>query len=100
MYDPVRCFGSKSDSIFAIVVIKLKSKPKISDARLISSRGVPVGTPFRDSKTISFAFDALFVVICLEIVNVSAPTVTPTRSLFYRLAAMRDELVIEEMVVR
>jgi hypothetical protein len=36
----------------------------------------------------------------LEIVNVSAPTVTPTRSLFYRLAAMRDELVIEEMVVR
>jgi hypothetical protein len=56
MYDPVRCFGLKSDSIFATVLIKPKSKPNASDARLISSRGVPIGTPLRDSNTTSAGF--------------------------------------------
>ena len=56
VYDPVRCFGSKPDSILATAFIKLKSKPKASDARLISSIGVPVGISFSESRTVSAGF--------------------------------------------
>ena len=40
----------------ATVFIKLKSRPKASAARLISSSGVPTGVSFSDAKSISAGF--------------------------------------------
>src|SRR5258706_13661653 len=58
IYDPVRCLGSKPDSILATAFMKLKSRPKASEARLSSSTGVPTGVSLSDLKTISAGFSA------------------------------------------
>src|SRR5262249_543702 len=52
IYDPVRCLGLKPDSILATAFMKLKSRPKASEARLISSTGVPTGVSLNELKTI------------------------------------------------
>src|SRR6266404_5701204 len=51
IYDPVRCLGSKPDSILATAFMKLKSRPKASEARLISSTGVPTGVSLSDQSS-------------------------------------------------
>src|ERR1700682_2369985 len=58
IYDPVRCLGSKPDSILATAFMKLKSRPKASEARLISSTGVPTGVSLSERKTIAAGFSA------------------------------------------
>ena len=58
IYDPVRCLGSKPDSILATAFMKLKSRPKASEARLISSTGVPTGMSLNELKTIAAGFSA------------------------------------------
>src|SRR6478672_10319580 len=58
IYDPVRCFGSKPDSILATAFMKLESRPKASEARLISSTGVPAGVSLSEFKTIGAGFEA------------------------------------------
>src|SRR2546429_9213953 len=58
IYDPVRCLGSKLDSILATAFMKLKSRPKASEARLISSTGVPTGMSLNEFTTICAGFSA------------------------------------------
>src|SRR3954464_14306941 len=58
IYDPVRCLGSKPDSTLATAFMKVKSRPKASDARLISSTGVPTGMSLNERKTIAAGFSA------------------------------------------
>ena len=50
--------GVEPDSILATAFMKLKSRPKASEARLISSTGVPTGVPLSDLKTIAAGFSA------------------------------------------
>src|SRR6202047_1427693 len=58
IYDPVRCLGSKPDSTLATAFMKVKSRPKASDARLISSTGVPTGMSLSERNTIAAGFSA------------------------------------------